>query len=643
MKSFFPMENLSEKFIKKIKGHSVVTFDVFDTLIKRCVERPIDVFTMMERGMVEKGIQISDFAEKRLKAEEKLREDESFINIYQIYNKLCYLYNIPDDIGKKLCSYEIETELKLSVDNCVMKDVYDYCKSTGKRIIAISDMYLPKSIISKILQKNGYQIDKIYVSCDCKKKKGNGTLFKYVMEKENILKKDVIHFGDSFKSDWKGAILSQIECVHIPQNICNFNLKRVSTSAIERKYEYKIISKFINYTIDKKKSYYYKFGYALIGPIVFYFSLWLLNELQHNEIKDVFFFSRDGYVLKKAFDSINNSSVKSHYLYVSRKAIKIPSLQFIKSYDDILKFIPASKILTVKTFFSDLGLNVYNYLNLLEEYDLSPETEIFRQQLVKNPSYKKIFDTIKKDVILNSSNEYRNLSSYLQQEHLIGKIGVVDIGWHASMQYYLENLPLQKQLGFDLMGFYVGLNSKHKVVPHAEGFIKDKGSAEYCDSPLSFIGLIESVFLAREGSVTGYQLLTDRVYPVLQNYEYKNTDFEFISLCEIQNGINDFVERFKEIAFSYNIYLNGKDVYKNLYVYATRPFLHDVYKFANFRYLSEDVEYLAKTRPSFYYLFHFEEFKKDFVKSRWKIGFMKQILRINLPYYLFYKKLHQIR
>ena len=65
-------------------------------------------------------------------------------------------------------------------------------------------MYLTTSIVTEILANAGYEIDKVYVSCDCNAKKKNGALFKYVLEKEKLNRNEIIHFGDSYKVDILG-------------------------------------------------------------------------------------------------------------------------------------------------------------------------------------------------------------------------------------------------------------------------------------------------------------------------------------------------------------------------------------------------------------------------------------------------------
>ena len=56
----------SEQILPIIKGKNVVSFDVFDTLLKRDVMNPTDVFDIMERNLRErKKFYVHNFADKR--------------------------------------------------------------------------------------------------------------------------------------------------------------------------------------------------------------------------------------------------------------------------------------------------------------------------------------------------------------------------------------------------------------------------------------------------------------------------------------------------------------------------------------------------------------------------------------------------
>ena len=94
---------------------------------------------------------------------------------------------------------EMDTELQFCYANPFMQEVYEKLQRLGKRIILISDMYLPKEFIGRILDKNGYfGYDKLYVSCEYGKSKIDGSLFALVRSEQSGR---IVHVGDNARSD----------------------------------------------------------------------------------------------------------------------------------------------------------------------------------------------------------------------------------------------------------------------------------------------------------------------------------------------------------------------------------------------------------------------------------------------------------
>jgi len=122
------------------------------------------------------------------------------VTLYEIYECMPEEY---ESVNSVLLSTEIELELAIAQVNPNMKRLYDWCVSTNKVIIIISDMYLPFETVDAILSKCGYKGYKnVYLSSNERKKKSTGELFKKVLCDNNIQGNKIIHIGDSWKSDY---------------------------------------------------------------------------------------------------------------------------------------------------------------------------------------------------------------------------------------------------------------------------------------------------------------------------------------------------------------------------------------------------------------------------------------------------------
>lgn len=66
-----------------------------------------------------------------------------------------------------------------------MKEVYDWCVTHNKKIIAVSDMYLSANVLNELLEENGFEVERIFVSCEEHENKRSGKLFDIVSKKIN--------------------------------------------------------------------------------------------------------------------------------------------------------------------------------------------------------------------------------------------------------------------------------------------------------------------------------------------------------------------------------------------------------------------------------------------------------------------------
>ena len=626
--------NNIENIKKKCKKYKYISFDVFDTLIKRNVSNPYDIFELMNYDAEKMGI--SNFNEIRLNAEAKIRRNKNFVNINEIYGEIENLIGI--DNSNKLKKIEIELERSYCQKNKDIYELYKHLKKAGKKIIAISDMYLTADIIKTILEDNDIIVDSVYVSCECNSKKTNGSLFKYVINKEKIDKRDIIHIGDSWKADYFGAKRNRIASVHIARKKTILNSSKYKKKMHEKN-KYEVYESVINNNLSNTDNYYYKFGFSILGPLVYNYCLWLKKECEKENINRIFFFSRDGYVLKKGFDSLFPKEFETNYIYFSRRAIRIPYAAYYSTYDDIMKFFPKTKMITMKVYFENFGLNPKKYLRLLNKYNLKLDDEVLYNDIISSPIYRDIFNEIYDDIILEANKEKDILKKYINQENFKGKIAIVDVGWHNSMQFYLEKIAQKNKAELNMFGFYLGILSNEKKVNFSKSFIREKDNEQYVESVLAFIGLIESVFLAQEGSTKTYFEKNKKIYPELLDYEYSKSDMEYDAFKYIRNGILSFIEIVSRLLNFDTYLLDGYDAFLPLKSFGINPYLYDVKQFSRFRYFSEETVYFSNAKSIVYYLLHLNELKNDIYHARWKVGFMKELLKINLPYLEIYKKL----
>ncbi|MBR0257319.1 MAG: hypothetical protein IJQ58_06235 [Synergistaceae bacterium] len=157
----------ADEIIRALTRYDTVSFDIFDTLIKRCVARPRDVFHRVARDFTDKtGIFIDPvkFRDDRHNAEifaERNTAGREETTLQEIYACLPDEYSGMTD---ELMTLEIQRELKCCRPDPVMSKVYEWCRENHKRIFIISYMYLPLEVIQEILWSCGYEgYEKLYL------------------------------------------------------------------------------------------------------------------------------------------------------------------------------------------------------------------------------------------------------------------------------------------------------------------------------------------------------------------------------------------------------------------------------------------------------------------------------------------------
>ena len=65
--------------------------------------------------------------------------------------------------------------------------------------------------------------------------------------------------------------------------------------------------------------------------------------------------------------------------------------------------------------------------------------------------------------------------------------------------------------------------------------------------------------------------------------------------------------------------------------------------FEKFTYSDTSKALLTTEKNLFYYIFKPKRFYEDFYKSGWKIGFLKKVFIIKLPYFKIYKILLKVK
>ncbi len=352
--------------IKKIIASSsikIVSFDIFDTLLCRPAFAPEDVINFTGKVLLDKH-GIKNFADMRLNIE-KIACD-LLANIDEIYEAIRKYHKIPLDTINLMKNAELEIESRLLNRREEIYDIYEYARLLGKRIIAVSDMYLPGEFLERILKKNGYNdIAMVYVSNECGFRKTSG-LHKYVLEREGAGPLEVAHIGDDIVSDYYEPQKLGMSAIFYPRArdliywrtligksfkspedlgtrlVLGFALNETSKGFIQSDH-------FTDYFVDWEE--FVKLG---VLPVLLGIALYILNnrEIQRG-YGQVLFAGRDGHQPMKAYEILRKAvgGLSARYIYAGRKAYNYLGCQSI--WDQICEHDADMRQRPVKIKFAD--------------------------------------------------------------------------------------------------------------------------------------------------------------------------------------------------------------------------------------------------------------------------------------------------
>ncbi len=326
--------------IKKIIDNDnikIVSFDIFDTLLIRPCIFPTDIFYLIANKI--NHIYNIDFIDLRLNVEQKL--GNIYANIDEIYDFIEKEYQLEHSLAEKIKQEELLCEKQLLTVRNDIKEIYEYAKSKGKKIIAISDMYLSSDFLKNILINNGYKdISYIYISNEINARKDIGNLYDFVIKKENVKPSQICHIGDNYESDYKVALNKYITAIYYPsiKNIVlgqNSIYKDIFPKDISND---PIVRILLGYTFNQlfKDREIAPQGPSLftniqdfiklcICPVLFYIAHFIsTNSNIQTNYNTVYFAARDGYLPQIAYDIISNhiskECIPSKYIYAGRRA-----------------------------------------------------------------------------------------------------------------------------------------------------------------------------------------------------------------------------------------------------------------------------------------------------------------------------------
>ena len=538
-----------DSFVNDIEKYDIISFDVFDTLILRTMDKPMDVFYLLQHKY-----HYPNFKQLRIEAEQKARIERSKNNsdcevtLYEIWSCLEKMTGINAIEGM---NDEIEAEKSVCYANPYFLNVIQLLMKKGKRIIITSDMYLEATQIEDILSTAGYpKFDHYFVSCSERKSKCEGDLYSFIKKvcgKNNTY----AHIGDNEYSD---VINAEKQGFH-PVLYTNVHTKAdkyrtQDLSPVVRSIYKGIVNGYLNNGLTER-SVNYEFGFVYGGLFVLGFCQFIHNYVISHAIDKIFFLARDGEILIKAYKYLfPDEAAKCEYVLWSRLAsTKMCANTYKNHYIQRMIFHKVNQNYS----FSEI-------LHTMEIDDMIDELEKFTE------------GKLTADVKLTKSNEdlflefidhyWKKICNHYQQEleegreyykNKIGsaaRIATIDVGWVGSGPLTLKHL-IEDIWGFtcQVTGIVAGTCSSSSpdietteiefatgdLVSYLFSSCINRDIWKIHDAAKGHNMIIELLLASTELSFRGFIKKSSGEY----SFNHKR---ENINSCEIQRGILDFIK-----------------------------------------------------------------------------------------------------
>lgn len=627
----------------EIENHKVITFDVFDTLLKRIYSGPEDLFSAV-------GEQVSeavDFLKHRKDAEQKARKSCQYkeVNLDEIYEFLKPIYGAK--LAERLKAAEIHTEIESALPNRYMVKIFNICKAAGKKIFIISDMYLPGYVIAKMLNHIGIKgYDKLYVSNEYRKTKSeNGELFSIVLKENGLQASDVLHIGDSKRADVdmprkRGLSVWQVKAVKNVRYDNDHYLNGADVRSFHR------LENFINATMPGHKSLAFRDGYEIFGPILWAYTSWLKEKVEEHRIDKILFFARDGYVLQKAYQILDPKQ-PSAYFYASRRAVVVPQLSFAGTLNDLLHVYKSwPRYITISHLLSRVGLEkTPQVLSLLDNHNLKPDDEIPFSSIETNEQIVSLFQDLQPLISKNAGEQYNLFRKYFDQTATGHRIAMVDIGGRCTIEDALRTLMNHASSRTELFGLYVLLDVEKNG--HRESWLDNQDPLSPLNLVLRFCYyFLEILLSAPHGSVYGYKEDGESIIPEYGPYDYDGAAGEKDAdiIRDMQEGALAFIRSLSSYT-GYGIHMNQSVVFTAFRNFGIFPEKDDLSMWGDFRFNADGLEPLAHPGTITDYLIHPKQFVKDARNSYWMAGFFCRLFHgrwCNEVFFPVYRKLKKL-
>lgn len=476
---------------------TVLSLDVFDTLVWRLVEKPVDVFNhvgqrLLAAGLLPRGMKPRRYQELRRTAEFRTRERTrrnagTFeITLEEIYAALA---TVITDTTAAL-QIELETERDLVRFDPLISEVARGAASRGVQLLLCSDTYLSSDQVRFITRADEVPwLAQAWIATSSEHRlgKADGLVARLLYEKK-LGKERVLHIGDNQHADVLGMDAIGIRNIHyrhladtfseeyaVEQDLMDMSRAAAvspdaesarpvhSISAVR-----KVVDADLRLPGDEPPPAYVS-GLMSLGPLLTGFVEWVVEQAQAQAAPCVFCMTREGIFLAELINRYAQAKqipLHARPLLVSRSVL-FPGIFQAGSRQEIEDFLFRRRTpFTLARFValidaSDIDASAVGVDLHLPLRRGQPETETVLDWLAATPSVTerlRSFGERGRRKVWKYVSSVFSSAGYVPNEH--DPLVVVDLGWSSFSQLLLERAIAQFGTRPQTTGLYLGTISE---------------------------------------------------------------------------------------------------------------------------------------------------------------------------------------
>ena len=330
----------------------IVSLDVFDTLVVRTFLTPAGARAYLAHK-VQQSFGLEDFSDVRGAAEALSREEHGCdVDLHVIYRRIAAMTRWEGTTVERIRDLELTIEARCLQPRQTVIDAATRLADMGKRVVAVSDMYMSKEDLMRVLPAGARALPRQwYVSCETGWRKDDGEAWRRLQQAEAMPAHRWLHVGDNEHSDIQKPLdagflmpthaLRPSALLDVVPSLRSLRPPAGSRTGWKDQLLLGLLANHLSEIADRSPESFSSrlqiaapasLGYLVLGPLLMNYLAWLARLARTHQIERILFLSREGYLLQKGFSLLKAAcpelaAIDDVYVLASRRGVGTPTLR----------------------------------------------------------------------------------------------------------------------------------------------------------------------------------------------------------------------------------------------------------------------------------------------------------------------------